>query len=152
MSEFLTRSVKSAVLTDIFGNKMFFDKVDNFKISFDPDDTNEITFEGTCMRIEEPDKDLMEGLAKKEEVLEIPNAEIAYEKTKAARKENALKKIDEEWEYLTNLICDRIKNGVFSVTIQILLCDENVERLRNLGYIVFKQDNAYCKQTKISWF
>ena len=153
MSEFLTHSIKSAALTDEFGNKMCFDKVDNFRINFDPDGTNEIVFEGACMRIEGSDKDFMEGLAKKEEeVLEIPRAEIAYEKTKAARKEKELEEIDEEWKYLTNLICGKIKNGDFSVTIQTLLCDENVTRLRNLGYIVFKQDNMYGRQTKISWF
>ena len=152
MSEFLTHSIKSAAFTDIFGNKMFFDRVDNFRISFDPDDTNEITFEGTCMRIEGSNKDSMEGLAKKEEeVLEIPKAEIAYEKTKTARKEKALKEIDEEWKYLTNLIYDGIKNGDFSVTVQTL-CDENVERLKDLGYIIFKQDNTYGRQTRISWF
>lgn len=150
MSEFLTHSVKSAALTDEFGNKMFFDKVDNFRINFDPDGTNEIVFEGACMRIEGPDKDFMEGLAKKKEEtpLTMPTAEVAREVTKVIQEDQRNKAIMEEWERLTKLICAAIKQGSEWITVRTLY-DDNKNRLEQMGYRVVKESTTY--NWRITW-
>ena len=146
MSKFAINDITSATFKDSGGNEMKFYTVKDFKIKFDDDDTDEISFYGGCMEIKEAE---MQGLAKKEETPPtMPTAEVAREVTKVIQEDQRNKAIMEEWGKLTKLICAAIKQGSEWITVRTLY-DDNKNRLEQMGYRVVKESTTY--NWRITW-